>query len=175
MHDGFYLRLALGVGTGTVEFGDAPAELGDAIETTGWLDVMIGGTPSRGLAVGGGMWMGGFDTNEWRGENSDRGTVAVFAIGPFVDYFPDPREGFHFGGTVGLGGLSVDAEPFSNSDERTATGGGMGAWMGYDFWVSREFSLGLAARYLGVRVKHAEGHWHGAGDTFGLSFTGLYH
>jgi hypothetical protein len=174
-HDGFYLRLALGAGTGTTEFGDAPGELSYAIETTGWLDVMMGGTPGPGLAVGGGMWMGGFDTSEWRGENSDRGTVAIFAMGPFVDYFPDPREGFHFGATVGLGGLSIDAEPFSNSNERTATGGALGAWIGYDFWVSREFSAGLAARYLGVRVKHPEGDWQGAADTFGLSLTGLYH
>jgi hypothetical protein len=42
--------VALGDGTGTIEFGDEPADLGDAIETTGWLDVMIGATPGRGLA-----------------------------------------------------------------------------------------------------------------------------
>ena len=174
-HDGFYLRLALGAGTGTVEFGDAPPQLGDAMEGTGWLDVMIGGTPGRGLVVGGGMWAGGFDTSEWRGENNERGSVVMFAMGPFIDYFPDPSGGFHFGGTVALGVLSVDAEPFSNPDERTAADGALGAWMGYDFWVSREISLGVEARYVGVRAKHPDNDWQGRAEAFGLSFTGLYH
>ena len=175
VHDGFYLRVALGTGTATVKLKDAPEGLDYAIEQAGWLDVMAGGTPHRGIAVGGGLWASGFSTKEWRGENNDRGSGAIFGIGPFIDYFPDPEGGFHLGGTVGIGGLQVDAEPFSNDEERMASGSAVGAWIGYDFTVYRQWSLGVDARYLGVRAKHPKDDWKGTGDCFGLSITGLYY
>lgn len=175
MHDGFYLRMAIGTGTGTVVLQDAPNGLSDAMETVGWLDLMAGGTPARGMVVGGGFWAGGFQTEEWRGENKHQGTVTIFGIGPFVDYYPDPQEGFHFGSMVGLGGLAIDARPFSDEQERTATGGAIGAWMGYDFWMAREWSLGLEARYLAVRAKNPDTEWKGSADALGMAITGVYH
>jgi hypothetical protein len=175
VHDGFYLRMALGTGTATVKLRDAPEGLDYAIEQAGWLDVMVGGTPRRGIAVGGGLWASGFSTEEWRGENNDRGSGVIFGIGPFIDYFPDPDGGFHLGGTVGIGGLQIDAEPFTNDDERMASGSAVGAWLGYDVTVYRQWSLGVEARYLGVRAKHPRDDWKGTGDCFGLSLTGLYY
>jgi hypothetical protein len=174
-HEGFYLRMALGTGTATVKLKDAPAGLDYAIEQAGGLDVMVGGTPRRGIAVGGGLWARGFSTREWRGENRAEGSAILFGVGPFIDYFPDPDGGFHVGGTVGIGGLQIDAEPFSSDEDRMANGTAAGVWVGYDFRVYRQWSLGVDARYLGVRAKHPEDDWKGTGDCFGLSLTGLYY
>jgi hypothetical protein len=175
VHDGFYLRMGMETGTASVKFIDAPDGLGETIETSGGLKVMLGGTPSPGMVFGGGLWAVGFDTNKWHGENRDKGSGILFAIGPFIDYFPDPKGGFHLGGSAGVGGVQIDAKPFDNDDARMASGSSLGAFVGYDFWVSQSWSLGIDAHYMSVRAKHPDGNWKAKADSFGLGITGLYY
>jgi hypothetical protein len=174
MHDDFYLRMTAGPTLSHFDFSDGPPGTGAITETGGSLDLRIGGTPAAGLVVGGGLWLGGADTDEWRGENSERGSVGMVAMGPFIDYFPDPDKGFHFGGMLGLGGMGLDIDGVTE-EAKAAGGGAFGTWVGYDFWLGPEWSLGVEFSYLGLRGRNDDYDWKGRADVLGVSLTGLYH
>jgi hypothetical protein len=172
-HDGFYFRMSLGLGSTKVQFRDGPPGVKDAQDRGALLDLMLGGTPSPGLVIGGGLWFSSLETNKWKRQNDDP-SVGMVAMGPFIDYFPDPHQGFHFGGMLGVAAWRVNVTDLSEP-KSTAGGGAVGAWAGYDFWVSPQWSLGVQARYLGMVVENENHDWRGAADTLGLSFTALYH
>jgi hypothetical protein len=173
-HDGLYLRMSSGPSAAHIELTDAPRGVGDITEGGGTIDLRLGGTPARGFVVGGGLWLSGYDTDEWRGEDSRRGGAGVVALGPFVDYFPDPHQGLHFGGMLGVAVLGLDVEDISK-EERLAGGGALGAWVGYDFWLGSEWSLGVELDYMSVRGRNDDHDWEGSADIVGVSLTGLYH
>src|SRR5690606_6347928 len=88
-HDGFYTRLGINYGiTGggfAVGRGDDQRRLdysGSQLD----LDLLVGGTPSNGIAVGGGLLMGALLQPDME-EGNQRGAtrnVPVLLIGPFV-------------------------------------------------------------------------------------------
>ena len=51
----------------------------------------------------------------------------------------------------------------------------IGGWVGYDWWIAQEWSLGVQLRYLGVEVRNQDYDWKGAADTVSIQFTALYH
>ena len=87
-------------------------------------------------------------------------------IGPFVDYFPNPRTGLHFGATVGLAGplASGSSDSTSSSDKKSA-GPGIGGIVfgGYDIWIADQWSIGASARLLVL----------GGNDDFGVKHTAI--
>jgi hypothetical protein len=181
-HDRFYLRLSLGPGYMATRFTegllDAPRYQGGG----GSFAVQLGGTPARGFVVGGGLLVQGMEDAELLPAGYDRergeepGTASTLLIGPFVDYFPDPKRGFHFGGALGLGAVAFDAPGAPSADEaRTAGGGAIAAWVGYDAWVAREWCLGGQLRYLGVAGRNDVDDWRAAADAIALEFTALFH
>jgi len=185
VHDGFYLRGSIGHGWMGTKFSEgllAERRLGGQ---SGAFDIQLGGSPSPGLALGGGLFISGMEHEDVRRfgdtEGGDPGTVGMLAVGPFIDYFPDPKGGFHFGGMLGLGALAFetadddDVEASFDDDERGGGGGAIGAWVGYDWWIGREWSLGVQLRYLGAAVKNQDHDWRGAADSVALQFTALYH
>jgi len=133
-HDGFYLRLGGGLGyQSTSEDPD-----GGKIKGTGtsWL-LSIGGTPVPGLTIAGTIFTV-FQSkpsvtigNLTADANS---AVWMTGIGPIVDYYFDPHEGFHLGG----GPLFTSL----NAINYTATGYGVTAFTGYDFWIGNQWSVG---------------------------------
>lgn len=158
-HDGFYLRVALGPGFGSFSGelrpdGVAPVDFkGSGFALAG--AVMFGGTPARGLVVGGGL--GG--NNVLRpsypsGASVDGSPTAENGyIYGFVDYFPDPRRGLHFGGGLGVAGFTY----YNNEDQDdryTSLGPGGLLWVGHDFWVNKQWSLGLEARFVGASTRY---------------------
>ena len=50
-HDGFYLRLNLGIGGHAITYNDDITAFGGSVA----LDLLVGGSPNRGLAIGGGL------------------------------------------------------------------------------------------------------------------------
>ena len=186
VHDGLYIRTSLGQGWFTAKFTEGLLDDATVGGRGGAIDLQLGGTPASGLVVGGGLFLDGMDHHDLRpfGVSADEydgsGTVGLVALGPFVDYFPDPKRGLHFGGTLVLAALAFHApneagvEPYK-SEARRGTGGGLGAWVGHDWWVEREFSLGVQLRYLGAAVRNEPYEWRGAADTLTLEFTGLFH
>ena len=61
-------------------------------------------------------------------------------LGPFADWYPAERDGFHLGGVIGAAAVPL------------VRGIGMGAslWGGYDLWISPQWSIGIAAHVIGT-------------------------
>lgn len=119
-------------------------------------ELALGGTVSRGLVLGGGIYS--TSVLAWALLPEDSGgplpeelepTSANFSlIGPFVDYYFDPRRGFHLQGALGLAaltGLRFDQGGRMDTDY-TALGGGLMVGIGHEWWIGDEWSLGVLGR-----------------------------
>ncbi|GEM_PF-1659316 len=178
IHRGFYARMSLGTGPMTTLFSEGLLTQSRVTGASSGLDVLLGGTPFSGFVVGGGLFCNSLESDDVWAVDSVRDpredlAIGLCSIGPIVDFFPDAKRGLHVGGVVGIAGLGVDARRFADDAVPTAGGGALGLWVGHDWWVSREWSLGVSFRYLGVAVESADEDWSGAADSFTLSFTAL--
>jgi len=174
-HDGFYLRFGFTIGYVS---NDATAPGG--IDTTstgvgGFLDYAIGGTLGDGFVLAfGHHTIGVFSpTTKIEGVEVDfDNTTLIQVLGFMVDYFPDPEQGLHFAPTIGFGSVTILYEGRDSNDDRL--GFGLGATIGYDFWIGEQWSLGAAAQVLYV---------NGYDDVFGeheafapmVALSALYH
>jgi hypothetical protein len=147
------------------------------------LDLLIGGSPSAGFAVGGGILLNGSshpDNETAAGTFDTEHETAASVFGVFVDGFPDPEGGLHIGGMLGLAGYNItdDNEAF----EEETGGFGAAAWVGYGGWVGGDWTLGgmLRLTAAGTRrdFEYADGsdvvEKVGVG-TVSILFTALYH
>jgi hypothetical protein len=187
VHDGFYLRMALG-GSGMAfrEGADTFRAYDASVRGGGWAsELSIGGTPARGLVLAGSFFSHSFPaptiTVTEGGTRYASNQLTLGIAGLTLDWYPNPRGGFHVGGTLGFAGKGA-YESDGKRIEGTARGGG--AWalaMGYDAWIAREWSFGLLARYTGVAVwgtetvDGSERLVNERGGTFALMATVLYH
>ncbi|HET9953521.1 MAG TPA: hypothetical protein VFQ61_03405 [Polyangiaceae bacterium] len=161
-HDGFYLRLGLGAGTIAARI-DSPAPYGKLNASGGGvgLEIALGGTVAEGLVIGGGLYVQAASQVRWKGDGlrsftegrtsltGQEGGVSV--LGVLVDYYPNPRDGFHVQGALGIGSLNFGRD--SNrvpSEDWTGGGGGLMLGAGYEFWVAPQWSLGGLGRLLMV-------------------------
>ncbi|HEY4107241.1 MAG TPA: hypothetical protein VGM44_25260 [Polyangiaceae bacterium] len=158
MHDGFYLRTSLGFGDYRANFSDGNHPNEDFSEHGGSLslDLLIGGSPSPGLSIGGALLLEPlFGASYDRGSSASHGGFASL-IGPFIDGFPDPTRGWHVGGMLGLAGQSFQ-DVNASSDKSTSAGGiGGAAWFGYDFWIGPEWSIGPQLRLMAMRTSNTK-------------------
>ena len=163
VHDGFYLRLALGgaYGKDSVEAEDFKFDgSGPGVAE----EIAIGTTVAPGLVIGGGVYAAMLvepegDNLEYGGEDLD-GVEASWdsatfgVVGPFLDYYPNPAGGFHLQGAVGIASLSVsdgkmkDGSNTIDLDESDGTGFGAMLGIGYEAWVGDQWSLGVLGRVL---------------------------
>jgi hypothetical protein len=154
-HDGFYLRLSLGGGSvgARGERYDAQQNRSDYdFEGNGVsFDAMVGGTPAPGIAVGGAYLANTAARTHYEDDRTKDAGLSYGMIGPFVDIYPNPKTGFHIGGAVGPA-VAVTFDDESN-ERSVAAGFGAAAWIGYDFWVSDQWSLGGMFRVQGARVE----------------------
>ncbi len=148
-HDGFQFRGDIGggylsdsesasSGSGTVSGGAIGFEL------------YAGGNVIPGLAIGG--LLGGasapgpsVSANGQTFATSNSTTLTLAYLGPYIDWYIDPTGGFHIMGMLELTRLSVQ-NGAGNVAAETPVGGGLGAGVGYDFWLGDSFSMGLLGR-----------------------------
>jgi hypothetical protein len=177
MHDGFYARASIGIGSlsATVD-DDSPSR--DSLKGSGGslhLNLLIGGSPSPGLAIGGALLAEGtasvdFDRNDVH--VVDR-SMSLAILGPFIDGFPRPSRGWHFGGTLGLARLSLGS---TSLDKRRDTNGIGGAfWLGNDFWVAEDWSVGPLLKFTGALTKASDPDISAGSFSISILFTALYH
>jgi hypothetical protein len=159
VHDGFFLRMGIG-----------PGHVSDKIEGAGPLEdqeftirgagpgieLMLGGTVAPGLVVGGGLWgttLSSAELDDGTGGEEFPGTVELnfSQLGPFVDYYPNPRGGLHLLLGGGLGTFSMQKV---ENEELLANAKGFAglAGVGYEFWVGKEWSLGATAKLSYARL-----------------------
>jgi hypothetical protein len=148
VHDGFYFRFSLGLSHGWMN-GSGPA--GEASVSGGGVGFLLaaGGTPAPGFVVAGTFMYAGADGALNGGGicaappcASPTGDVTSghFILGGLVDWFPDPKGGFHVGGSLGLGGLAIT---YPGGDASSGSSLGLSVLGGYDWWIGPEWSLGL--------------------------------
>ena len=168
-HDGFYLRLGLGVGalmSSTVK----PSGATDSYDITGvseQIDISLGGTPVPGFVIGGGIF-GSFTpapsySQSVNGETAsvDGGSLMAEVVGPFIDVYPNPSQGFHLMAAVGPAIISAaKGDPkyvcVSNGcgtvempgTAYSGTGFGLVAGVGYEAFVGDQWSIGGIARLM---------------------------
>jgi hypothetical protein len=184
-HDRFYLRLSLGGGTMGTN-ADFQPNNGVDFETQGGsvaLDLAIGGTPAPGFVIGGDFafqeaFRPHFTVNFREGESNANTVFGL--LGFFLDWFPDPRGGFHVGGTFGYADLSVAGENDVIVNDVRERGVGGAVRVGYDLWISNQWSLGLLGQWVGgwVTGDNGNNNTFTESDTvssFALLFTALYH
>ena len=154
-HDGFFLRGEVGPGylTSSNTASNGSQSLDYSVSGPGVsLGLFLGGTPWSGIVIGGGLSativpdpkveIGPFSAK------SDS-TVSVEALGPFIQYFPNPLGGFNAGLMLGIGSFSVEN---NNGDSVTAYGWSLSGSVGYEWWVGYEWSLGLVGRLTYART-----------------------
>lgn len=149
-HDGFYLQAATGLGYYSVSAEPVPGQEATYSGMTVPLSLMLGGSPIDGLAIGGGFMVDyapspGYAVN---GEDFDVNidfTQYVIGIGPFADFYLDPKGGLHFQAFAGWGGLETSAEGNVGGSDPTGLVMALGA--GYDIFVSSEWSIGGMGRF----------------------------
>lgn len=186
LHDGFYLRLATGFGA----YSEAIREAGASKQTTvagvaTVTELGIGGAIRPGLILGGGVWSSSvLASDRTTGGNTPppevvegRGDFSL--VGPFFDYYFDPRRGLHLQSAIGIAntrGVNLDS---GNVDEDAISVGlGVMFGVGYEWWVSEEWSIGVLGRYAlgatGQKDKAGTRWYHFVAGTPSVLFSATY-
>lgn len=180
-HDGLHLRLALGFGgvtdsmTGTYATLEYDAKAGGGSVA---FHLALGGQIAEGLTLGGYILSESVTSPEAEFEGTpiattiDVGTLAM--LGVFLDWYPNPHGGFHFGGGLGGAGIRTTDNTGKRSDpDEQPGGGGFTLLIGYDWWVGDEWSLGVLGRVTGAGLRGGDvDHDVGA---LSVLFSALYH
>ena len=194
LHDGFYLRLGVGVGAfvGGAEltegepYGPDAHESFDNVEVTGFaipVEFALGLTPTPGLVIGVGSYAVHVPSAKYasgRGdyaveERAEYGSISM--IGPFVDYYFDPKAGMH----VELSPAFVWVEPGDSDTIWFSAPGGTGygvmAGFGYEAWVSDQWGVGVLARaqFVSTKVEAHHAHFDFIGFVPSVLFTMTWH
>jgi len=130
-----------------------------AVDATGGaftLEVDVGGAVSPGIILAGSYTIHSVGDAKLRNDTRlDRPArdPALTMLAAMVDVYPNPRAGFHVGGSLGLASLRVHAE-----EDRLASSGGQTGWgvaphVGYEWWVSSYWGLGALARLVYARTR----------------------
>jgi hypothetical protein len=160
-HDSFYLGVNGGVGYGS--FSGTGPRGSASIDGAAYLGgLAVGGTVAPGLVVGGELGILGV-SGDYNGGPAITATVTYnvngapapqskvltsttalnVTIGAFIDWFPDPTDGWHVGGSIDLGQMST-TDALGTRD----MAGDFGASImgGYQWWLGPSWSMGIVAR-----------------------------
>jgi len=179
LHDGFFMRLSVGGGSGkaSIDENGNHAELkGGAAD----MNLAFGGMVSNNLALHGTMWGWGVQDPDasvtlagiGSGAGSLNGTLAMSAIGPGVTYYVMPAN-VYLSGSIGIGSLTGSKDLNGSSD----TGFALDTTIGKEWWVGDNWGLGFAGdfTYLSAKDKDLVGstqNWSVTG--FGLRFSATF-
>jgi hypothetical protein len=155
VHDGFYLRLGAGplyartsLRTDRVSQPDVTVRgLG------GGGELWIGGTPRPGVSVGGVLGGSRMTSDEAKVGSHGKApaTVDTTLVGAFIDAYPDPEQGYHFGGLLAGAVTDVNTEAAGELAATKYSGAGLAlsVFAGLDTWVAEQWSFGVLLRLGG--------------------------
>jgi hypothetical protein len=160
-HRGLFIRAALGFGglKDNFHFTNVIAFDGTASGGSGAFELSIGGSPKRGLIVGGGIYtetvthptitVAGFSAA------SDIHVGTLGMIGPFIEWYPWLDSGFHFGGAL-CGARITLTDDSGNVQNESPKGGAIVADVGYEWNLGGAWGLGVMARFTGATLKDGD-------------------
>lgn len=155
LHDGFFARSDTGLAFYRARVSGSSSRTG--IRGLGQsAGISVGGTPERGLVVGGTVWTAIIDpVFVERGRtvtpDDDSVKITLLRLGPFLDWYPDPARGFHTQAAASFT-AQVETDVKGNALEPAALGAALSVGTGYEWFVSSELSLGLLGRLALGRV-----------------------
>jgi hypothetical protein len=182
LRDGFYLRVSGGP-AGLLLTGDGPGRSA-SIGGGGWAQgFSIGGSVARGLVLAGTVQSATVEASFKGGPfrnatlNTDGGQISAShlalasftELGLLVDWYPDPRAGFHGGVSAGLGLISITNRADDGKLYGLSPAGTLFA--GYDWAIGRDWSIGMSLVGSGASaasIKHTSG-----GSSTGYQLTPL--
>jgi hypothetical protein len=158
-HDGFFFRIALGpgafFGSGTERDNGRDSHEGSINGFALVGELSFGGTVGRGVVLGGGNWNAVALSPTMKGKGLNPATVETEVrdpvvlpfglVGPFLDWYVNPKEGFHIQTAVGLATGGYE-EPGDNEDTIFLTGIGGMIGLGHEWWIGEQWSMGILAR-----------------------------
>jgi len=190
------LRAASGFGAYEESlFADDASEYGGDVEgrTVGFAslgELTIGGTIAPGLVLGGGAYTAQLLSAHFKLARDSDGappseldpelrTLALF--GPFLQWYPNARRGFHVEAALGFAAITSDSggsRGFEEPDYQ-AIGAGLVLGSGYEWFIADEWSIGVLGRMMAAVVTgedDAEVRWvHGISTTPSLLLSITYH
>lgn len=135
------------------------------------LDVLLGGALTEGLTLG--LILGGSTHPSPEIEGGElTGDLNLFHIGAFIDYYTDPESGLHILGELAYGQIETTG---SDIESQTTQGLLVAAGLGYDWWVSDNWSLGLLGRFDFGAMQHSQTDAKQWLLLPALNFTATYH
>lgn len=185
-HDGFYLR----IGTGFGGYGESiTAENADQSTTVSGMatvgEFALGGAIRPGFVIGGGFWTSTVAASE-RVTNGPMPPPEVLGgsgnytlFGPFFDYWLKPTGGLHVQAAIGLATVrGWDLPNVQDNPGWVSFGGGAMVGLGYDWWVSEQWSFGVLGRITGIVAAQDDAtdmRWtHTLGTSPSVLFTATY-
>lgn len=149
-HDGFYLQIQVGPGYYSMSAEQAGIEASYSGVTLASA-LQLGGSLAPGIVLGGTLVTDyapspSYEVNGNEPAGTPDFTQYVFAIGPFVDFYPNPNGGLHFQGMLGFGGVETSVD--GNAGGNDPTGPVLAVGAGYEWWVGREWSIGAMGRFM---------------------------
>ncbi len=148
-HDGFHFQLSGGLGYYNLK-GSAPFNE----EVTGLTipgSLLIGGTLFNHLAIGAGMVLDYASKPTYKINGTEApGLITsqmIMGFGVYGDYYLDPaKNGLHIQAFAGWGGVETSVS--GNVGGSDPTGLVASAGLGYEWWLTDEWSGGLMARVV---------------------------
>jgi hypothetical protein len=164
LHDGFYFRFALGGAPvfGKVKPKTSAGEIAVDADVSAFAalsELAFGGSPMPGLVLGGGIYGASLSGIEYKGKfagatrtyESDAAIVSM--LGPFIDFYPNPQQGFHAQAAIAFSIVSADQGKYNATygdsfppDNYAGTGFGLMLGAGYEWWIGEQWSLGVLGR-----------------------------
>lgn len=179
-HDGFYLRLAAGGGyvhdnlkyEGPTIFGLAPS--GEAQGASFQGDLAAGWAIKPGLVIGGQLYVEQVAnpsvTLDGKSVSTDVSVGTLTMFGPFIDWYVNPHGGFHFGGMLGGARVTMKNKTDNQLDNQPIGGGGM-AFVGYEWWIGKQWAFGLMAQFAFASMKDSDTNIRHTWTSGGLAAT----
>jgi hypothetical protein len=120
-------------------------------------DVWFGWTLAPGLVLGPALSVSSQRAASVTvGEQKSSGVATHALLGAFIDAFPNPQQGQHFGGMLALASLSETTADGASATDYQGGGLGLSVFAGYDAWIAREWSLGAMLRLGGVATRGSQ-------------------
>jgi hypothetical protein len=111
----------------------------------------IGGTLSNGLVLGVAVWTARFTPAFVEGgrtvvPDDDSVKLTMLRVGPLLDWYPDPTRGLHaqaFPSFI----VEIEHDTKGQPQRPYASGLTLGTGLGYEWFVSEQFSLGIQGKW----------------------------
>jgi hypothetical protein len=200
VHDGVFFKGGLAFGALRTRYDatvNTPTrQRGTLIGRDVAFELSLGGTPLPGLVIAATGVSHSHLQEHWDNASILQGWDSVsnlwMMFGPLVRYYPNPSGGFHADALIALAFhrvtsertvtevpllcpllfpacLDIKTRTITVREQTTGIGGALGA--GYDFWVGRQWSLGLTLRLDVAHTWGRAGTYDDLSPTLGLALV----